>query len=553
MLSPVTIQETDIVSDDEYPAEPHGTVESTYKDFNFVKKRQRCKLQAVIQPDVRIRGTARIAADNTFDVCVEQEGDSAEFRVHVYSMQADCTALTILVDDLSERAPSLRQNLDDFTETSSFDDFEEIRDLSDDDEDDYTDLPETAGVTVSIIARSMHDMVDAALEEIPWGEVEMTLPYAEHAMVRSMDSDSKMSSVQFNVTVSESNDAEQKKKLKSQDSFRSSKCSVDEEKTESSALSLNIPSYVIRLGSTATITCELNNYLPSNSKIEWMKGRDTVERCPGKVDRISHDLLEVLVISQVKLEDSDMYSLVVNDEAFPVAYLVVEEPGSGEDSTAETENSASFLSPAQTLFVMDGQPAVLSVQISDANQKIIWMKERKPLKEDGRIHFIETIDGYKKAIFAHTTTADQGTYYAYLGDRFTAITLVVEERIDEREVTVIASGTESEQEEEMREYLVPPGSTATIACELEESEEERQLIWIKDERRIEFGDEAKVEHVINGCKHYLVIHDTEPPDSGLYSVAIHGLEFKVAHLAVSDMATTHTNLRRKRISNTSLS
>ena len=125
------------------------------------------------------------------------------------------------------------------------------------------------------------------------------------------------------------------------------------------------------------------------------------------------------------------------------------------------------------------------------------------------------------------------------------------EKIDEREVTVVASGTESD-EDDLREYLVPPGSTATIACEMEESEVERRLVWIKDSRPINFDNEAKVEHVINGLKHYLVIHDTEPIDSGLYSVSISGAQFRVAHLAVNDLATVNTGFRRKRISKNSL-
>lgn len=126
------------------------------------------------------------------------------------------------------------------------------------------------------------------------------------------------------------------------------------------------------------------------------------------------------------------------------------------------------------------------------------------------------------------------------------------ERIDEREVTISASSPESE-EDDYHEYLVPRGSTATIACELENSDEIRELTWRRDGVPIYFNDDdSKVEHVINGLKHYLVIHDTQPEDSACYSVCINNIEFKIAHMIVSEHATSIAGKRTKRISSTSL-
>lgn len=104
----------------------------------------------------------------------------------------------------------------------------------------------------------------------------------------------------------------------------------------------------------------------------------------------------------------------------------------------------------------------------------------------------------------------------------------------------------------MQEYLVPLGSTATIACELEQNDVQRSLVWLKNDKPMQFDDVAKAEHVVNGLKHYLVIHDTMPIDSGLYCVSISQTIFRVAHLSVHDMAANSGGLRRKRISNISL-
>lgn len=118
-------------------------------------------------------------------------------------------------------------------------------------------------------------------------------------------------------------------------------------------------------------------------------------------------------------------------------------------------------------------------------------------------------------------------------------------------MTISALGTDTE-DDDYREYLVPLGSTATIACELENSDEMQELIWRKNGARIEFSDDAKVEHVVNGLKHYLVIHDTQADDSASYSICISDVEFKIAHLIVSSCATAIGGKHTKHISRSSL-
>lgn len=117
-------------------------------------------------------------------------------------------------------------------------------------------------------------------------------------------------------------------------------------------------------------------------------------------------------------------------------------------------------------------------------------------------------------------------------------------------MTISALGTET-GEDDYREYLVPLGSTATIACELENSDEVQELVWRKNDIQIEFSDDAKLEHVVNGLKHYLVIHDTQADDSASYSICINGNEFKIAHLIVSN-CTSIGSKHTKRIFRDSL-
>lgn len=554
------LRETDILSDESLRAEIENNVVAY---FDFTKIPSRRKIIAQVSQEVFQSATVSIA-ENLFEVIIEQEPENLGLIIKITEDLVDYTSLTVFSpqdDEISEAHPYYLDPNTDFTETSSFDEYEG--------DDTKT------GINVSIIARSLHDSIYASLEEIPWGEVAMTLK--ENEMCKSVDT-----SLQFNVTVSEN--ADERKSLRSQPSLKESQNSIAESNTLSNT-SINIPSYVIKLGSTATITCELNNYLAPNSKIDWVKGKKLVVKTLGKFDRISHDLLEVLIINNVDYSDNELYSLRVNNDIFPVAFLLV------EDSTEDLPN---ILTPPQTQFVMEGQPTEISIQVTKNGQDVVWFKDKKPLANSMR-QTIGFSENFSKVIFSETRTSDQGTYVAMLREQAITITLVVEgkhvacssgndftyilfcalvnlgeiispaclcvpyacpnfvclERIDEKEVTVVASGTESE-DDDIQEYLVPPGSTATIACELEESDNRRSLIWIRDGRPLMFNQSHKLEHVVNGLKHYLVIHDTGISDSGLYSVSISGTEFRVAHLVVNDLATSIQSHRRKRISNVSL-
>lgn len=118
-------------------------------------------------------------------------------------------------------------------------------------------------------------------------------------------------------------------------------------------------------------------------------------------------------------------------------------------------------------------------------------------------------------------------------------------------MTVSALGKDTE-DDDYHEYLLPLGSIATIACELEDTDDVQKLVWLKNGRRIEFSNDGKIEHVISGLNHYLVIHDTEVDDSASYSICINDVEFKIAHLVISSYATSTCNTCTKRISKSSL-
>jgi hypothetical protein len=126
------------------------------------------------------------------------------------------------------------------------------------------------------------------------------------------------------------------------------------------------------------------------------------------------------------------------------------------------------------------------------------------------------------------------------------------ECIPEKEIIVSASESPDASDDDVDQYCLPPDSTATIACELESSENVRHLYWKRNGKSIVFDNENKIEHVVNELKHYLIIRNVQPSDSGLYSVCINQTEFRVTRLKVNALVRSVSQSRLKRIPSASL-
>lgn len=415
-----TIRETDILSDESITVSyspdkkeikpdvpkrknPEPTifeeVEVT-ENFSLIHKPARRRVTGIVMNSLIYTISAVITEDNTFDVDVVQEPQRYNISIKVIEDIVDFTSLTIM-SDCEEDFPEVFMSLPQ--------DNSKLKALS---YDDISVATTRTGITVSIVARSLNDGIYASLEEIAWGEVEMTVPD-----LMQMSTEEK-SSVQFNVTVSETN-LEEAKSLKSQMSFRSSQNSVSEiENTLSSTGTISIPSYVVKLDSTATITCELNNYLPKNCTIDWYCGKTKIIIDNEQFDRISHDLLEVLIIRSVEPINGNLYSLKINEDLFPVAYLIVE--------NTNLTTSANILTRPETQFVMEGQPTIISVDVDEPSVIVNWLKDRRPLHENERIKLETDGEGHHRVVIPSTSIEDQGTYLALTSSQSVAITLVVE-------------------------------------------------------------------------------------------------------------------------------
>ena len=74
----------------------------------------------------------------------------------------------------------------------------------------------------------------------------------------------------------------------------------------------------------------------------------------GKFERHAQDFVEILVIYDVQPEDGHLYSVKINGELYPVAYLIIED----EDALGENEDMESSTPSGQTMIPVGSSSTV---------------------------------------------------------------------------------------------------------------------------------------------------------------------------------------------------
>lgn len=80
----------------------------------------------------------------------------------------------------------------------------------------------------------------------------------------------------------------------------------------------------------------------------------------------------------------------------------------------------------------------------------------------------------------------------------------------------------------MQPYHVSPGSTVTITCETSLSNQ--TVTWFHEGEQLK--DSARVVTVDEGVKHYLLVHDVTPLDTGNYYANVGDAKFLITQLIV---------------------
>lgn len=444
-------RETAILSDDNEAGvvQIYNQKSICTETFDLRKRNKRAVLNAIVFPEIRAEIGVTLTTD-TFQVDVERMSETGRESVvmvseEYYSKKIKITRSSDPLDIFIKVPTQSNKKL-------------QLEDI-DSDENESVFIDTLAKLNVSIMARSERNSVLVNLEEIPWGEVVYNVLNENRNRIKVPDVMNISSiSQQTNDTIASSEAimdymrnngsivsniivAENQDKARSVTSCISgSPKSIGAEQTLNLTDIDNIPAYVIKQGSTAFITCELNTYANKQSPIQWYCGKQQINFPEKKYDKISHDLLEVLVILKVDLVDGQLYSIKVNGEIFPVAYLIIEDGINDEKydkaSVKETilalqNQKPNFTTPSQTMFVMQGQTAIISCQMNCPNLDILWFREHDQIKsgDDDRIFFEQTLTGWYRIIIEEVDIIDQGTYYAFYQEKSTSINLVVEGKI----------------------------------------------------------------------------------------------------------------------------
>uniref|UniRef100_A0A914N2G3 Immunoglobulin subtype domain-containing protein n=1 Tax=Meloidogyne incognita TaxID=6306 RepID=A0A914N2G3_MELIC len=433
-----TYQQETAIIDEEIESEENCT-----ETFFLRRRNKHSILNAVIYPEQHASVKATFCGNN-FQVDVERMSECG--RDSVVMVSEEFCEKKVLIRSGS---PLLKSTI-----------MEEIE-RENSDSPGYTDAH--TRMAVSINAKSDYDSVHVFLEEIPWGQIDDNRSGLSFGMSTSIESSLSRESVLKQISVSESNHfrgnngGNENLSLCSA-SKRSSQKSLAHSTGSGTTTILvggqeedldDIPAYVIKIGSTASITCELNSDCISNlSNIEWIRGQNEqiIFTENGKFECHFHDFINVLVIYNVSHEDGQLYSIKINGEIYPVAYLIIEENNEEEEEEIRDNfesphqqnrnsfvtNEEIFLTSPQTQFVMQGETAIISVSMNRANLDVYWHKDGQILDKsngDNRILFESTTNGWYRIIVQNVQFSDQGFYFAQIGDKFTSVQLIVEELI----------------------------------------------------------------------------------------------------------------------------
>uniref|UniRef100_A0A1I7RN68 Immunoglobulin I-set domain protein n=1 Tax=Bursaphelenchus xylophilus TaxID=6326 RepID=A0A1I7RN68_BURXY len=480
--------ETAILSDDDTDEFHVSNIKSSCSEtFRLKKRRRNYRVSAFVYPAVSKRYGVTIS-DNNYHVEVDQEPDAWMNSATIFSNSFFSTEVYIEGDEGPNNLPNSMERSGDGN----------------------------AEMSVSINARSFYDAVHVNLDQTPYYKTQKDL-------TSNKNDEGIYNSALLNVTVSDI--------TSKGSSHRSSQRSlVMSDYTVFSQHSFDVPTYVVKKGSTASITCELNNSVSSSTKVEWFAGKKHIRPNNKKYQRVKETLMEALVINDVNPSDSELYSISLDNEIYPVAYLIVE---AGNPRLELLENAP------ETMFVMEGQAVVLSSRLPEYpfdKHKVQWLNGSSLLRPSPNLK-ITMEDGFSRVIINEVALEDQGVYTCYCGDLAKTITLIVEEQIDEREVQVSSAETDNEDLNDylvpiaatlVEETVVPIGTNVTIRCETLHSQSE--IAWQHEKQNITPNERFSWQSQENNRKHILTISQVEITEEGEYGVLVDDVYIPVAIL-----------------------
>ncbi|XP_030645637.1 myosin binding protein Ca [Chanos chanos] len=182
----------------------------------------------------------------------------------------------------------------------------------------------------------------------------------------------------------------------------------------------------------------------------------------------------------------------------------------------EPKKSDAFLRKLEPAYSVEkGKRIQLSVELTDPNAQVKWLKNGQEIKPSAKYVF-ESIGGIRKLTINKCNLSDDAAYECVVGEEKSFTEVFVQEP----PVTITKL---------LDDVHVVVGER--VEFEVEVSEEGANVKWMKD--GVELSRDGKYRFKKDGKKHWLIINEATKEDIGMYQVFTNGGESK-AELEVED-------------------
>ncbi|KAI7803613.1 myosin binding protein Ca [Triplophysa rosa] len=175
----------------------------------------------------------------------------------------------------------------------------------------------------------------------------------------------------------------------------------------------------------------------------------------------------------------------------------------------EPKKSDAFLRKMDPAYSVEkGKKIVLSVELTDPNAQVKWLKNGQEIKPSAKYVF-ESVGGIRKLTINRCTLADDAAYECVIGEEKSFTEVFVQEP----PVTITKM---------LDDIHVVVGEK--VEFEVEVSDEGANVKWMKD--GVELSRDGKYRFKKDGTKHWLIINEATTEDIGMYYVFTSGGESK---------------------------
>eukprot|EP00062_Callorhinchus_milii_P025727 gi/632987019/ref/XP_007910562.1/ PREDICTED: immunoglobulin superfamily member 22 [Callorhinchus milii] len=228
-----------------------------------------------------------------------------------------------------------------------------------------------------------------------------------------------------------------------------------------------------------------------NIKMNWFKGAEPIRTqfSLGKYELKQVGTKYQLVVKNVSMKDSGMYSLQVADKRMSAVLNVVDEP-------------LKFVSELKPVTVTERQTGVFECKLTKRVDGVLWRWNGAELKRDEKHDITVSEDGLTHTLkVKDVRPSDLGLYSVCVGDKTSSGQMLIDR-------------TPIQFPSALKNVRVREKGKARLECEL--SSKDVHIKWLRNGQEIKRS--PKVHFIREGRRAELIIEDAELADSGDYTI-----------------------------------